>query len=212
MANPPAQPETSRLIARLPWTFLIVAAVALLLQLVPGGREIFVYDRAALSAGDWWRIWTGHLIHFGWPHWIVDVGLWLILGFILATRHPLFSHLAVALMPAFISAVIFWAEPDMLRYGGLSAINLGLLLYLALQGWRRQWTDWFWPAVLVIYVGEIIFELVQDGSGGGLIRFDEPGIRIATGAHLAGAAYALLALGTAWLVPRRSAAACHPMV
>jgi hypothetical protein len=112
-------------------------------------------------------------------------------------------------MPAFISAVIFWAEPDMLRYGGLSAINLGLLLYLALQGWRWQWTDWFWPAVLVIYVGEIIFESLQDGSGGGLIRFDEPGIRIATGAHLAGGAYALLALGTAWWVQSR---ACHAKV
>jgi rhomboid family GlyGly-CTERM serine protease len=210
MTNPPAQPETSRLVARLPWTFLIVAVVALLLQLMPGVREIFVYDRAALSSGDWWRIWTGHLIHFGWPHWIADVGLWLILGFVLAGRHLVFSHLAVALMPAFISAVIFCAEPDMLRYGGLSAINLGLLLYLALQGWRRQWTDWFWPAVLLIYVGEIIFELLQDGSGGGLIRFDEPGIRIATGAHLAGAAYALLAMGTAWLLQRRSAAACHP--
>lgn len=209
MTNPPAQPETSRVLALLPWTFLIVAAIALLLQLLPGLREIFVYDRAALSSGDWWRVWTGHLIHFGWPHWFADVGLWLILGFVLARRHPVFSSLAVALMPAFISAVIFWAEPDMLRYGGLSAINLGLLLYLAFQGWRRQWTDWFWPAVLVIYVGEIIFELLQDGSGGGLIRFDEPGIRIATGAHLAGAAYALLALGTAWGSQRR---ACHPKV
>lgn len=209
MDHPPAQPETTRLVRRLPWTFLAVAAAALLFQMMPGMRETFVYDRAALSSGDWWRIWTGHLVHFGWPHWLVDTGLWLILGWVMHTRHPHFIRLAMLLMPPCISAAIFWVEPDMLRYGGLSAINLGLLLYLALQGWRRQWTDWFWPAVIVIYVGEFIFELLQDGSGGGLIRFDEAGIRIATGAHLAGATYALLALGTAWWVQRR---ACHAKV
>ncbi len=194
------------------WLCLAVAAATLCLQLIPDSRARFIYDRAALAGGDWWRIWTGHLIHFGWPHWIADVGLWLILGFVLATRHPVFSYLAVALMPPFISAIIFWAEPDMLRYGGLSAVNLGLLLYLALQGWRRQWTDWFWPAVLLVYIGEIVFELMHAGRGGGLIRFDEPDIRIATGAHLAGAAYAGLSLGVAWLFQQRSAPTCHPKV
>jgi hypothetical protein len=49
-----------------------------------------------------------------------------------------------------------------------------------------------------MFIAEIVFEFMQVGSGGGLIRFDEPGIRIATGAHLAGATYALLAAGWIW--------------
>lgn len=183
---------------RIPGLFLALAAAALVVQLNPPWRIILLYDRTALAGGEFWRIWTGHLVHFGWPHFLADTGLWLILGWLLETRHPLFSRLALVGLPAFISAVLYWFDPEMARYGGLSAVNLGLLLFLALQGWQRNWADWFWPAVLVIYVGEVVFEIVQGGRGGGLIRFDDPAIRVATSAHLASAGYALLA----WLVAR----------
>lgn len=183
----------------LPWTFLALSAGVLVIQLNPPWREALLYDRGALGRSEWWRIWSGHLVHFGWPHWVADAGLFFILGWLLEARHPWFSRLALVLMPAFISAVLWWGDPAMTVYGGLSALNLGLLLYLAAQGWQRNWTDWFWPAVLAIYVGEVIFEIIQGGRGGGMIRFDDPGVRVATSAHLASAAYALVA----WLVAAR---------
>ena len=183
---------------RLPWSYLAAATAALIIQLNPAWRSALLYDRAALSAGEFWRVWTGHLVHFGWPHFIADTGLLLILGWLLQARHARFSNLALGFMPLFITAVLYWLDPAMLRYGGLSAVDLGLLVFLALQGWQRHWTDWFWPAVLVIYVGEIVFEIVQGGQGGGMIRFDDPGVRVATSAHLASAACALLA----WLTSR----------
>jgi rhomboid family GlyGly-CTERM serine protease len=184
------------LLRRLPWTFLAAGAAALLIQWVPAWRGALLYDRTALAAGEWWRIWSGHWVHFGWPHFLADAGLLLILGWLLEARHPRFSRWSLVAMPPFISAVLWWLDPAMARYGGLSAVNLGLLLYLALQGWRRDWSDWFWPAVLAIYVGEVIFEIVQGGRGGGMIRFDDPGIKVATSAHLASAAYAV----AAWLL------------
>lgn len=189
-------PTVLSALRRPPCLFLAVAAAALVIQLVPAWRDGLLYDRGALAGGAWWRIWTGHLVHFGWPHFIADTGLLVILGWLLKSRHPVFSRISLFVMPAFISGAIYWLEPAMQRYGGLSALNLGLLVYLALQGWRRDWADWFWPAVLLIYVGEIIFEIAQGGRGGGLIRFDDPAIRVATGAHVASAVYALLA----WLV------------
>ena len=191
-------PVPQSLLRRLPWTYLAAAAAALIIQLNPAWREALIYDRAALSTGEFWRVWTGHFVHFGWPHFIADTGLLVILGWVLRARHSCFGNLALGLMPVFITAVLYWFDPALLRYGGLSAINLGLLLFLALQGWQRNWTDWFWPAVLVIYVGEVIFEIIQGGRGGGMIRFDDPGIHVATSAHLASAAYALLA----WLLSR----------
>ncbi len=183
---------------RVPWMFLAAAGAALVIQLNPAWRAILRYDRTALAGGEIWRGWTGHIVHFGWPHFLADTGLWLILGWLLEARHPVFSRVALVGLPAFVSAVLYWFDPGMQRYGGLSAVNLGLLLFLALQGWQRNWADWFWPAVLLIYVGEVVFEIVQGGRGGGLIRFDDPAIRVATSAHLASAGYALLA----WLVAR----------
>jgi rhomboid family GlyGly-CTERM serine protease len=181
---------------RIPWAFLLVGAAALLGQVHPEWRSTLVYDRTGIGRGEWWRLWTGHLVHFGWPHFVADAGLFLIMGWLLAHRHPWFSRLALVLMPLFISLAIYWGEPTMERYGGLSAVDLGLLLFLAGKGWQRDWSDWFWPAVLVIYVGEVIFEAVQGGRGGGMIRFDDPGVHVATGAHIASAVYAL----AAWLL------------
>jgi rhomboid family GlyGly-CTERM serine protease len=189
----------SQLLAgRKPWVFLAVCLAALIIQFVPAWRGHLLYDRVAVQQGELWRVWTGHLVHFGWGHWIADVGLLFILGWLLEARHPVFSYLALALMPPFICAALFWLDPTMVRYGGLSAVNLGMLLYLAGQGWQRNWTDWFWPAVLAIYVGEVIFEAIQGGRGGGMIRFDDPGIQVATSAHLASAAYAAAAWMLAW--------------
>lgn len=188
----------------IPWLAIGAVLASLALYFVPGAREALLYDRAALLAGQWWRAWTGHWIHFGWPHLVVDTGLLAVVGWIAGRQHPVFLRLALLLMPPFVSLSMFLFEPDMARYGGLSALNLGLLLYLAVRGWRKDWTDWFWPAVILAYIGELAFEHFRGGQGGGAIRFDDPSIRVATGAHLASAAYALLALGVSRLAARRT--------
>ena len=181
-----------------PWAFLALGAIALVIQFNPAWRDALLFDRDALARGELWRVWTGHLVHFGWPHFVADAGLFVILGWLLQPQHALFNRIALVVMPVFISAVIYWCDPTMTRYGGLSAVNLGLLLFLAAQGWQRNWTDWFWPTVLLIYIGEVIFEIHQGGRGGGMIKFDDPGIHVATSAHLASAAYALGAWAVAW--------------
>lgn len=183
---------------------LACALAAFVVQLFPAWRDTLLYDRIALGQGEFWRAWTGHLVHFGWPHFVVDTGLLLVVGVIAGRRHPRFMLLGLVLMPAFISACLFWLEPGMIRYGGLSAVNLGLLLYVALEGWRAERREWFWPAVLAAYVAELAYESLRGGQGGGTIRFDEPDVRVATGAHLAAAAYALLALlANRWRRPAR---------
>jgi len=186
-----------------PWAAFSIALVAVLIQAIPSLRAVLVYDRSALADGELWRVWTGHLVHFGWPHLVVDAGLLAILGWYGERRYPAFTRWGLLLMPPFISAAIWSFDPAMQRYGGLSAVNLGLLLYVAAQGWRRDWTDWFWPAVIAIYIGELIFEHYRGGQGGGAIRFDDASIRVATSAHLASAAYAALALLVTRLRPRR---------
>jgi rhomboid family GlyGly-CTERM serine protease len=197
-ANPPVW-DTARLLRHPPPLVLLIALASLVIQFFPDWRAALLYDRTALADGGFWRIWTGHLVHFGWAHLFVDAGLLLIVGWIAENQYPWFTRFGLVLLPAFISGSMYWFEPGLIRYGGLSAFNLGVLLYIAAQGWRRDWTDWFWPAVIAIYVGEIIFEYYRGGQGGGAIRFDDPDVRVATGAHLAAAAYVLLALAAARL-------------
>jgi rhomboid family GlyGly-CTERM serine protease len=191
---PPKVPSTA---LRPPLSVMLAAVAALIIQLFPAWRGGLIYDRSAIASGELWRVWTGHAVHFGWPHFVVDTGLLLIVGAIAGRRHPRFMALGLALMPALISACLYSFEPAMQRYAGLSAVNLGLLLYVAIEGWRVERREWFWPAVLAAYVAELAYESMRGGQGGGTIRFDEPDVRVATGAHLAAVAYALLALAVA---------------
>ena len=191
--------------ARIPWTFLVLGFAALVIQLHAGWRGSLVYQRDALLHGEWWRIWTGQLVHFGWPHFVADAGLFLILGRLLEWQHPWASRCSLAVMPLVITATLYWCDPAMVRYGGLSAVNLGLLVFLACQGWQKNWFDWFWPAVLAIYVGEVVLEsTVGHGHGGGMIQFDDPSIHVATDAHIASAVFGagLWGLGR-WRAARR---------
>lgn len=186
------------------WYFLAVAALALAAQVLPGWREALIYERAALGHGEWWRGWTGHVVHFGWPHFLADCGLLLIIGWTLGREYPRTSWLGLLLMPPFISAAIYWLDPEMARYAGLSAVNLGLLLLLAARSWRGDLRDWFWPAIVVIYVVELGYEFWKGGQGGGFIAFDDPGVKVATSAHVAAIVYALLAWGFCRWRARRS--------
>ena len=182
----------------IPPAFLAVGVVTLILQF-GGWRDALLYDRTAVASGEWWRLWTGHIIHFGWPHYVADAGLFLILGCLIERAHPLLARHALVFFPLAISAALYAFDPDTLRYGGLSALNLGLLLFYAAHGWRKNWTDWFWPAVLIIYVAELVLEVkVGHGSGGGMIQFDDPSVHVATTAHFAG-----VACGLAMLVAER---------
>ncbi len=125
---------------KIPWVFLALTLAAIAVQLDPGSHSLLIYDRTAVAQGETWRIWTGHLVHFGWPHFIADAGLFLILGRLLERPHPIACYVSLVGMPLAIAVAMYWGDPTMVRYGGLSAVNFGLLVFLALQGWQRNWS------------------------------------------------------------------------
>jgi rhomboid family GlyGly-CTERM serine protease len=178
---------------KIPWAFLAVTVAAIVIQLNTGWRGALIYDRNAIANGEWWRIWTGHLVHFGWPHFVADAGLFIILGRLLEWQNPWLCRFSLVAMPAVIAGVLYRFDPAMTRYAGLSAVNLGFLVFLALKGWQRNWVDWFWPSVLAIYLAEIVLEAtIGHGHGGGMIQFDDASVRVATVAHIPGAIFGAL--------------------
>jgi len=160
-----------------------LAAIAIALEFSPSGRSLFIYDRSLVGQGELWRLWTGHLVHFGWAHCAVDTGLFLILSWLFRQASVLWTSLLLVLPPA-ISTALYVFDQGMRQYGGLSAVNLGLLAFLACQGWQRDWFDWFWPTVLILYVAELCLEQAYGGHRGGMIRFSESDVSIATAAHI----------------------------
>lgn len=189
---------------RLPWFYLILVVVAAVAIAVPSLRPALVYNRAAIAQGELWRIWTGHLVHFGWPHGLADGALFVLIGWALERSQKNFSHWSLLIQPVIVSAALFWFEPTMNIYGGLSGLNVGLLVFLACRGWQRNLLDWFWPAILGIHVIEIFLEIHNQGTGGGAIRFDDSTIRVATVAHIGGAIYGVASWGILALAHRKT--------
>lgn len=188
---------------RLPVLSLIVVAVATVAALSPVAAQAMIFERDAILRGQLWRLWTGNCVHFGLLHWFLDTGLFLILGRLMEWRFRRLIRVAYVALPLGVTGAVLLFDPAMHRYAGLSGVNVGLLVFLACRGWQKDWTDWFWPAILVIHVAELVIEASGPGVGGGMIRFSDPTVKVATVAHLGGALSGLVL----WLTNRRTAAA-----
>ena len=178
---------------RLPWIYLAITIASGAVVTWPEARAALVYHRDAITHGEVWRVWTGHLVHFGWPHYLADGALFILIGWFFERDNRWLGRLSLVLLPVAVCAALYWFDPGMIIYGGLSGVNVGLLVFLACRGWQRDWKDWFWPAILGIHVAEVFWEIHNHGTGGGAIRFDDPSIRVATIAHIGGVVYGVIA-------------------
>lgn len=165
---------------------LLFAGPALLAGLAPA---VFLYDRTALLHGEWWRLWTGHWVHFSPSHlaWnlvvLIGAGCWLE-----QVRPGLLTRFAL-LGPPLISLGLLTLAPKMAVYGGLSGLATGVILLLALvQMEERPAERAWWLAVLVLTTGKIAVDAVSSAP---LFSRFAGDIRVSALAHLFGAAAAL---------------------
>ncbi len=150
----------------LPAVLFALALLSLVLQALPQGWQALVrYDRAAIAAGEWWRLVSGHLLHLGWMHLALNLaGLGLIAG--LFWRYWTAWNFALVFVCSLIAADIglWWFSPEVGWYVGLSGILHGLLVAGALFAFRRERA--FSLAVMAIVTGKLAWEQVTHSSAG----------------------------------------------
>lgn len=184
------------------WAVLLLAVLALACLALPRLAEQLIFRHDKITSGQLWRLWTGHLVHFGWRHLVADLAVFLAAGLWLESFAPRTTRAFLALAPAAISVSLYYADPTLAIYGGLSGLAIGLLVLLALVQIRRDRTAprGLWVVVLVIVAVKIALEAFNDTP---LLASLGPGIKVSSLAHLGGVACALLA----WPLARREAAA-----
>ncbi|WP_182288338.1 rhombosortase [Vibrio spartinae] len=102
--------------------------------------DALVWDRQAITQGQWWRIVTGNFTHTNTAHLAMNlIALWLITFIFRPTARVLWQQLL--LLSVFIGIGLFWTE--LYFYVGLSGILHGLFasfaLSEALQGRKSSW-------------------------------------------------------------------------
>lgn len=112
---------------------------AIVAALIPGSGPLLQFDRSAIAAGEWWRVVTGH-----WVHWSPDHAFWDILVFAVLgplterrDRRRLLRFLGIALASTPLALVVF--EPQIATYRGLSGLDTGLFTLLVADLFAESW-------------------------------------------------------------------------
>jgi rhomboid family GlyGly-CTERM serine protease len=144
------------LLARLPLVTLALAVLAGAILVVGGWSGAAEFDRAAVAAGQWWRLATGHLAHWNLEHLAWDAIMLVLLGSFIEQRSRRALVAAVTISAAAISLALWWGVVDAAQYRGLSGIDSALFALVAVEllgdAWRTK-RPLVAAAVLAVAVG-----------------------------------------------------------
>ena len=151
--------------------------------------QIFSMDRAGLEQGEYWRFWSGQLVHSSWAHLLLNlVGLAVLqqlFGEELATRSWLLAFVVLSLFIGlcwYWAPAVTWLPADGYAYVvGISALLHGLFMYAACLAFRRD--GLLAMGALLVIGAKVLWEQL---AGPSTMTADLIGMPVATGVHLYG--------------------------
>lgn len=163
---------------------MVIAVIAVSVA-VPGepASALLLYNRGDILEGEVWRLLTGHWVHLGLPHLLMNLAglalVWLLWGTVLHSATWLLLTLLIALGQ---SLLLLTLHPDISWYVGLSGLLHGLFAAGAILSLTRA--TGIAGAGIVLLVAKIGVETLG-GSSGDVI--DWLGGAVLSESHLYGA-------------------------
>lgn len=148
---------------------LLLSLTSVALHLQPHASSLLEFNRSALAHGEFWRLFTGHLVHFNASHFTWDVLTLLLLSAMLPPLKPQSWFGLLGGAAAVISSGIWLFAPQLDSYRGLSGLDCTLfgavVTHFALQSYRKR--DYLLLTTAVLsglgFFGKCVWE-VQQGS------------------------------------------------
>lgn len=163
---------------------LVVLAVMAAELLLPA--DVLEYRRV-LAAREPWRLFTGHFVHLGIVHALLNCVALVLLGHLFGDRlkpRAYFGILAAA--PILISLLFLASMPELLWYRGLSGVLhalffAGCVMWIATTAGRARWLP------IAALVGGTIKVLVEQPWDGSFPVHEVLRVAVVPQAHLMGA-------------------------
>ena len=176
--------------------WLVIFTVSCVLQLA--WVESWRFDRELVEQGDVWLLFSGHIVHLNWSHWMLNMAGLAIVAFFFSSHASFKQWLTVILVSACVINIgLWWWMPEISNYVGLSGVLHGLFLYGALREIR------FYPVsgyvLTLVLIGKLVWEFFNGALPG---SEDMTGGRVLTEAHLLGATGGTLVWLLEWLKRR----------
>ncbi len=136
----------------------IVVLVALALMLSgDSGREWLRFDRPGIAAGEVWRLLTGHFVHLGASHTLLNLAglvlVWILVGRAYVWQQWLW---VMAVTMAAIDLGLWFGSPQLEWYVGLSGLLHGMLAAGIVAGLADRSSEAMILAIVVI--GKLAWE------------------------------------------------------
>jgi len=151
---------------RFPGASLFLVALAVAVSLLPGFAGWLQYDRLSIAGGELWRVVTAHFVHWSDAHLFWDVLALGVLGWLCEREGAVRFLKCVVVSALLIPAVLWFAEPGVATYRGLSGIDSALFAMLATRIIReaaanRDWSRLVAAGLVAFGFGaKVGFELV----------------------------------------------------
>lgn len=141
---------------------IFIAGGCVAAYLHPPLAQFLVYDRRAILAGELWRLFTCHLVHFSLSHLLSDLAGFMTAAWIIWNRGYRNFWLLCVVSAFSVSGAIFLWQPGMAVYGGLSGIVNAVFIYAVLRGVREEgrWR-WFCLAAIFLCFGNMLWEVLS---------------------------------------------------
>jgi rhomboid family GlyGly-CTERM serine protease len=174
-----------------PYAAAGLAFACLLLAFLPESTSTLLdWQREAIAAGQWWRLWTGHLVHFGLQHALFDAIVLYAGASLLEREIGRVRLLRQLLLVSPLISLALLAVPDLIAYRGASALAATVALAAGIALWPAagRWRSALLAGGLACAVSTAAQALGVGSSVAGL----PGGVVVAWQAHVFGAACALL--------------------
>lgn len=180
--------------------FPVVVILIFLLAELGGApvRDAFRYESNWLTSGDGWRLITGHFVHLGWSHFLMNAAGLMVMFLVFADNTARDGALRLWWVPTLLSSIAISLQvmafaPELHWYVGFSGV-LHTLIVVALFRCRVNWPPINWWLLVVALVSKLIYEA---GFGALPGSAETAGGPVAVQAHIAGAVFGLL-YGVLW--------------
>ncbi len=169
---------------------MIVSVLAILAYAVPSLSQAMELDFMAVAAGQWWRMWTGHLTHYDGQHLFWDLLMFVVLGAACERNHRRGFAPAVISVVFVMSVAISLLCPEIVVYRGLSGLDTGLFVWFIGDQCRRCWRedDRFVAMMWLVPCVGLTAKLLFEATSGQTLFVNASNFTPLVETHLAGAA------------------------
>ncbi len=120
-------------------------------------QTMLEYQRLGVTGGEFWRLISGHLVHLGWGHLLMNLlGFWLIYHLFFRDGMPETTCIyGLIFLTLSTSAGLFLLSTSIDWYRGFSGILHGLLVWALLREIRQHPTN---AVLLLLLIAKLIWE------------------------------------------------------